>query len=609
MGDDTWTYRYGVFDGPTRMGALEFDGSRYDLPVVVDNINGEAGYRIIPIRDEWKNVRIRINRLEKGRLLPDPLIKAQQHALSSMGAGSLFPPATYTDIQLTGHSGIREAPMDILALPHFPIVAADPREALKALIGLRSSDPVHPPLLLPTVPNSSNIEVLMYFGLEIFDTVSFRLDGMRSIYHDVYRSVPYDWISRRGGPDRICDCPACRSLVGEQNEKNVQTHIGDHNVGMLVRRLHRAVSALEEGRLRELVMSSLAGSPGWISALRSVEKGSVDTIVGRAPTWRNVEEVQVTYREDLNNPDFRLWEKRIINEYRPPEGRSIVLLLPCSARKPYSTSRTHQRIRDILKPIKGWRKAVHQIVITSPLGAVPMELEDLYPASHYDIPVTGEWFPEEIERTRNVVFSILEKGDHDEVVSFHHEGSIFFPEGITDGKLKGITFIDIHTAAVSEGRSPDDVLVEHLRPLVERSPGSGNYELQELLGQIRFSCEMDLSGIVGLNVKWSRRGKELRLGRDVLFVFKKGGPVPTTRGGEIIWNKEGDGKRVLIDDFKPRGTVFSQGVIGTSGNILTGDIVLVGSGDKYKGVGRAMAPSDIMTSGVRGPAVQMIHTA
>jgi archaeosine synthase len=609
MGDDAWTYRFGIFDGPTRMGALEFDGSRFDLPVVLDTLDHGPGFNVIPIRGEWKDVRIRVNRLEKEHILPERLVKAHQNALSSLGLRALFPPVTYTDIHLIGHNGMKEGPMDILTLPHFPLVALDPREALNAMMELRSSDPVHHPLLVPSVPNSRNIELLLYFGLEIFDTVSFRLDGMRSIFHDLKRAVPYGRILRSGGPGRICGCSACRSLTEEQDEEKVLTLIGDHNVGMLVKRLFRAMSYLEEGRLRELVMGSLAGNPEWLSAMRSIEKRADDNILGMAPSWRNADEIRVTYREDLNNPDFQLWERRIIDDYTPLGGRGVLLLLPCSARKPYSTSRTHQRIRDALKPIKGWRKAVHQIVITSPLGAVPMELEDLYPASHYDIPVTGDWFPEEIERTRKVVLSIIDKGDYGSIISFHHDGSFFFPEGTRDGELKGIPFTDVHAVAASMGRDPNDVLLEHLGPLVEGYPKSGNSELQELLGQIRFSCAMDLTGIEGLQVKWSRRGKELRLGRDVLFVFKKGGPVPTTRGGEIIWRTEGNGKRVFIDDFKPRGTVFSQGVTGSSGKIRTGDIVLVGSGESYRGVGRAMVPSGVMVCGVRGPAVQMIHTA
>jgi predicted RNA-binding protein len=112
-----------------------------------------------------------------------------------------------------------------------------------------------------------------------------------------------------------------------------------------------------------------------------------------------------------------------------------------------------------------------------------------------------------------------------------------------------------------------------------------------------------------INVKWTRRGKELRLGREPVFVFKKGGPVPTKLGGGLIWKTDGNGKRVIIDDFKPRGTVFSQGVLGTKGDIRTGDIVLVGSVNSYRGVGRALVPGDIMNMKVRGPAVQMIHSA
>ncbi len=31
----------------------------------------------------------------------------------------------------------------------------------------------------------------------------------------------------------------------------------------------------------------------------------------------------------------------------------------------------------------------HELIITSPLGLVPRELECIYPAGHYDLPVTG----------------------------------------------------------------------------------------------------------------------------------------------------------------------------------------------------------------------------
>ena len=35
-------------------------------------------------------------------------------------------------------------------------------------------------------------------------------------------------------------------------------------------------------------------------------------------------------------------------------------------------------------------------MVTAPLGLVPRELEDFWPAAHYDIPVTGDWDVDEL---------------------------------------------------------------------------------------------------------------------------------------------------------------------------------------------------------------------
>ena len=40
--------------------------------------------------------------------------------------------------------------------------------------------------------------------------------------------------------------------------------------------------------------------------------------------------------------------------------------------------------------------AVHQVIVTAPLGLVPRELEEIWPAANYDIPVTGEWDADEL---------------------------------------------------------------------------------------------------------------------------------------------------------------------------------------------------------------------
>ena len=118
----------------------------------------------------------------------------------------------------------------------------------------------------------------------------------------------------------------------------------------------------------------------------------------------------------LDRVEVTAWTRRLMERYAPPSSARVLVLLPCSARKPYSDSRTHRRIREALSGVPN-RAVVHEVVLTSPLGAVPRELERTYPAAQYDIPVSGDWFPDELERMRELVEHIQGRGVYDAVVS------------------------------------------------------------------------------------------------------------------------------------------------------------------------------------------------
>ncbi|MDL5502353.1 MAG: DUF5591 domain-containing protein, partial [Candidatus Methanoperedens sp.] len=83
--------------------------------------------------------------------------------------------------------------------------------------------------------------------------------------------------------------------------------------------------------------------------------------------------------------------QRVVERYAAPDLDTLVLL-PCSAKKPYSISLSHQKF---INALGKYRKFVHEVIITSPMGVVPRELELMYPAAHYDTPVTGHWDLEE----------------------------------------------------------------------------------------------------------------------------------------------------------------------------------------------------------------------
>ncbi|MGA1872266.1 MAG: DUF5591 domain-containing protein [Thermoplasmatota archaeon] len=608
MSGDYWSYRFGIIDHLARSGEMQFGDGRYQLPLLLDPLDQDGNYSILTSGGDWSGVSIRLGSLEEREEIPDVLREAQQESLRDIGADPLIPVVSTSKAALFGDAGSGMSELPVHVLSYFGLLSREPRKAARALMELTASDPLHEPLFLPGVTNSGNLEILFYLGIEIFDTVGARKDAMRGLYYTDLGPVPLDRISRFGEVFDSCGCEGCGSLGSSERNREAAQSILVHNVEHTRRRLSTAFMALREGRLRELVMGRVSGNPEWFSALRDVEGSGDGRLYRMSPSYRNLEKVTVTYRDDINAPDFTSFRRSVIERYIPLEGRSVLLLLPCSARKPYSTSRTHQRIRDALKVIRGWRASVQQVVVTSPLGAVPMELEDLYPASHYDIPVTGRWFPEELDISRELVSSIFKKGRYNDVICFHGEGSTFFPPEVAERIFPGAEFVDIHSGAQDSGQDPYRLLGRALGDLLT-SVSSGGWEKEELLALVRFSLGMDISKLEDLNVKWSRRGRELRSGKEPLVVFRKGGPVPTQSGGRTIWDRDSKDieRRVIIDDFSPKGTIFSQGIEEVVGLIRPGDVVLVGTDGEYRGVGRALVPGVMMKGDVYGPAVKMIH--
>jgi len=101
------------------------------------------------------------------------------------------------------------------------------------------------------------------------------------------------------------------------------------------------------------------------------------------------QEVQNTYGNGkvplLTDPPFYLPEfeksyRYIIDEYEVTP-RDIAIFMPCSVRKPYSSSPSHQLIRMIISQV--FDSEQYHIVIFGTCGIVPAELEEMYPYAHY----------------------------------------------------------------------------------------------------------------------------------------------------------------------------------------------------------------------------------
>jgi archaeosine synthase len=79
-------------------------------------------------------------------------------------------------------------------------------------------------------------------------------------------------------------------------------------------------------------------------------------------------------------PEFEKSYRYIIDEYEVIP-KDIAIFMPCSVRKPYSASPSHQLIRMIISQVL--EPSQYHIVIFGTCGIVPAELETMYPYAHY----------------------------------------------------------------------------------------------------------------------------------------------------------------------------------------------------------------------------------
>src|SRR5205807_2883209 len=127
-------------------------------------------------------------------------------------------------------------------------------------------------------------------------------------------------------------------------------------------------------------------------------------------------EMRAYSAESLARPEIVRFRRRIRERYAKPPSARILLLLPCSARKPYSTSRSHRRFRDAILASAN-PSVVHEVIVTSPLGLIPRELERFHPARAYDIPVTGDWSRDEAAIVIEDLAAFVEANRYDAIVA------------------------------------------------------------------------------------------------------------------------------------------------------------------------------------------------
>ena len=291
--------------------------------------------------------------------------------------------------------------------------------------------------------------------------------------------------------------------------------------------------------------------------------------------------------ESLYRPEAVRWRQRM--EMMKPLGDTVVLL-PCSMKKPYSNSKSHQKFRKLTR-------SYQELIVTSPFGICPRELENTFPIQSYDTSTTGVWSEDEIEETGKLIEKYT-KGK--EIVANLAGGYLQSCEAYID---------DFVNVCVDERpTSPDSLYNLRMELKKHQKVNRREKTLHELKSIAKYQFGENGDKFIPDNVKtkgmYHKRilsnGVQLALLNKDYGLFRL-----NLAGGEIL--KDLGINIVNIDFDLQTNTVFAPGIEKASRNIIPNDEVVVVRDDTVIGVGKAIMTGREMEECENGIGVKIKH--
>jgi archaeosine synthase len=436
-------------------------------------------------------------------------------------------------------------------------LANNPGLLIEALYTLRTRFP-NSLIWTPGIGGPDNCALLVWMGVDLFDLGrSSRASSMGTILSQEGPRIPEHTLS-------------------ESHDMGAQIEAWKHAIGA-------TRSAIRNGSLRELAERQSTSSPRSVERLRRHDKMMSKFGGGKAGLERVVgheHKLRCHTYQSRDDPLIQDWRARVADSHMPPKHqRNLLVLLPCSAVKPYRTSQSHRRFMSAITT-----NSAHQVMVTAPLGLVPRELEEIWPAANYDIPVTGDWDLDELEVIRDMLERLCSRVGYSRIIN--HSG--------VDINIEGIEITD--TRKGESAGSADSI--ERLRNAISQADEEMSLnsikKSQNTLEQLRALSRFQHGTDAWLEDAAIR-------GRPPIFTIMKGGEqiaMWNPRTGRFAFSKAclpllmQSGTFPIVElspDLDWKGDLFSSNVIAADSNIRIGDEILVIQKDSLVGSARAEA--------------------
>jgi len=448
----------------------------------------------------------------------------------------------------------------------------------------------------PCIGDPTSIALLMYMGVDFVDSFSAIMAARNEIF--LFTTGLFHKNELHELP---CTCPACikHSTASEMGYDEI---LG-HNYHALSTEMKRVRNAIRTGSLRELVETRVRTRPSLAAMLRILDLKHYPYLEKRTPIMRK-QALIATTKDALTRPEVRRFQERVIQRYSKPQSTKILLLLPCSAKKPYSFSKSHKLFGERLLGIRN-PFVVHELILTSPLGLVPRELELTYPASAYDITVTGHWDEDEKKMMRTLLEQYLTKNTYDAVI-MHLPASL---QEFTRDLLKNPVSTCIDTPTSPESLNAlSDVLqkITRMYDIVGRQQRT--LENIQALARYQFGDDIATQLLDGCTIKGKYPSQKImNNNRQVGMVTQERGLISLTMDGAERLTEAAHYWVEVYADFSLRGSVLAPGVKDADEAIRIGDEVVVKQQRKVAGVGVALMNGSEMKESRHGEAVNVRH--
>ncbi|ELY99240.1 archaeosine synthase subunit alpha [Natrialba asiatica] len=582
-------------DGAARVGELrlDFEAAAADsdpdrkpprtTPALVDDVLEDAGSlwsadRELPAGDGSKLTVL------PHRAFPGGTAEEVQESFAVE-----YPDVDYPSVAVVSSESSADHGTDAYAVSDVQSFTGHGAGLVEAVVDVRSAIPTDTALFFSGVATPRNVALLAYAGVDLLDRTAAVVKGTEGRYlttddayflEDLYE-LP-------------CSCPACQQPRDEFTREDCV----EHNVNALEAEMGIVRRRIRDGRLRDYVEGQ-ARQDQWLTAAMRELDSQWGYLEERTPILRDAR-IDAATEDTLRRVEIQRYADRVTTRYRNRFDNPLVLV-PCSAAKPYSESQSHRQFHDAIQ----WR--AHLVSMTSPIGVVPQELETTYPAQHYDTVVTGRWSEDEKQFVSAVLRRYLERNEYPRIIAHVPD------EGYRDivGRVEDELDLDV-TYTVAEHPTDD----ESLANLSEALAGELKYSKRErehntvraiadyLLGD---GAGDELFDDIQTTSRYPKIQVRDREDTQLATMVPQYGTLSFTLAGARRWvDSNAPVKRVEIDGFVPHGSVLAPGVVDADEDIRVGDEVVV-EGPNAFAVGRAEMFGREMAESSRGVACEIRH--